>query len=237
MITASAQTRMPSPWSPSGRARCSSSAGGAVVCRSSGVRAVRPLPARLVMSVSTGAHRVSNFSPRSSAARAQVLIAAWRWPAARSPSCRGAAGRSRSVGSMSAPSGLGCSHDEADGEPGVRGVEGDVAAELVGEPQTQPGRAGIGDGQETGERVAGPSPRSLTVATTRPTRSTGGTRPGATVGHGVRNRLPDRNNEVLDGGGVERRCYTLRWAGCGAAIWRVLGTVGSGQSSGWARAA
>jgi hypothetical protein len=31
---------------------------------------------------------------------------------------------------MSAPSGLGCPHDEADGEPVVGGVEGDVAAEL-----------------------------------------------------------------------------------------------------------
>ena len=68
--------------------------GRAAVWRSSGVRAVRPLPARLAMSASTGAHRVSNFSLRSSADRAQVLIAVWRWPAeaARSPSCRGSCG-------------------------------------------------------------------------------------------------------------------------------------------------
>ena len=34
-----------------------------------------------------------------------------------------------------------------------------MAAELVGEPQAQPGRAGIGEGQETGERVG----RSVTA--------------------------------------------------------------------------
>ena len=216
MITASAQMRMPSPWSPSGRARCSSSTGGAVVWRSSGVRTVSPLPARLAMSASTGAHRVSSFSLRSSAARAQVLIAVCRCPAeaARSPSCRGGAGRSRSVGSMSAPSGLGCPHDEADGEPVVGGVEGDVAAELVGEPQAQPGGAGIGDGQETGERVG----RPVTAVgdgghdavrrgpQAEPDR-------GATVDERVGDRLADRENEVLDVGGVERRCFTLRCVG------------------------
>ena len=66
--------------------------------------------------------------------------------ATRSPSCRRSAGRSGTVGSMSAPSGLGCPHDETDGEPVVGRVEGDVAAELMGEPQAQPGGAGIGDG-------------------------------------------------------------------------------------------
>jgi hypothetical protein len=45
---------------------------------------------------------------------------------------------------MSAPSGLGCPHDDADGERVVGGVEGDVAAELVGEPQAQPSRAAVG---------------------------------------------------------------------------------------------
>ena len=99
-----------------------------------------------------------------------------------------------------------------------------MAAELVGEPQAQPGRAGIGDGQQTGERVG----RSVTAVgdgghdavrrgpQAEPDR-------GATVDERVGDRLADRENQVIDvggvGGGVSR---------CGGSVLRCAGRGGVG---------